>query len=682
MLVFMLLGFLGSIEFTRSAGLATQWVFIGGSVLGILLGLIFSAIAAVLVNMIPPLGRILHPLALVRAGFLLVIVWPLVALAPWPYTSLGFVLAPFVAVLLAWLGLRSNLHAELVPHSSIGRLLGTSVGPFLALALALFILIPMVNRGFGYPHQPRLVIIAVDGVDGQSINQLLHADDSDKYPSLRKVTTEGGFGVVGAVQPLVPARMWADLMTGTDAETNGIFDIHSTSADLKGMPIWEILSEHDYRVGLFQVAPPHEKWPDAEFDIAAPGTFEARTDPLALVLENVRAAGRNESLPNPFHALYLVCLLARHGVTLETIADLGKEYLLELAVRPSPRLTYQARKLLEFRIETDCALALLRQHPVDAAILRFDSLGPLFFTYWRYSKANEFGPPPEDVDASVLAGLGQVLPDAYVQLDGLVQRLETFRGPGTYFAVVSNHGMRSATDRRHLDLQLSPDRLIEACGWEGRVLGDSGGDAVYFRLREPSADSDPLIELENFLRTAEWSTGVDNDSGRRGRRNLLTTNRRENYLEVTITFSHDLTRESWVTMGAWSGPLGDILLPGEPMSGLVSGTGVFLVSGPGFKPDAVANNPTLFDIAPTLLHALGIEISRELLGRVMDEMFDSVWLSKHPVRFIDSYHPPRPAEPEPGLQPSTQPPEAFQYSTPEPQTPEETPYTPPAPVDL
>ncbi len=666
-LVFMVLGFLGSIEFTQSFKLAAKWILVAGTILGITLGLFFSIIAAILVNIIPPLRRSVHPLALVRAGFLIVTVWPLIALALWPATGLGFVIGPIVAAVIALLGITSNPHAELVPHSTLGRVIGTAIGPFLAVCLMLMVIVPISNRGFGNPHPPGLIVIAVDGVDGPFLQQILRTDDSDRFPNLKNLKEQGGYGSLGSTQPMIPDRMWADLMTGTDVENHGILDRHSTSDDLDSLTLWEILPLYNKKVGLFQMSPAHKKMMDAGFDIPPPGSGEARLDPLALVLGEVRRTGQNEISPSPFRIVYLACLLARHGVRLETIADLGKEYLIEITTDPSPRLIYLKRKLLEFRIERDCALALIRKNPVDAAFLRFTSLRSLFMTYWRYSKPNEFGPHPEDIDSALSTGLARAIPDAYLEIDALITDLEPYRDYRSTIVIVSNHGIRSASDRRQLQFQLSPERLIRICGMQNRIVGDSSGNGICIRAIENFDDHDPLDELEELMGGAAWSSTQDQSGYSR---NLLTAGRESGCLEISIIPASDLLNESWVTIGDWSGPLSDILIPGEPFSGQIGGTGLLLVSGPRFKAGAMSNNPYLFDVTTTLLHALNIEVSEELLGRSMDELLNPDWLSEHPIKYIEGYNlaPPAPVE---NIQQSIAPGESIELSTIEPDIPAE-----------
>jgi arylsulfatase A-like enzyme len=43
------------------------------------------------------------------------------------------------------------------------------------------------------------------------------------------------------------------------------------------------------------------------------------------------------------------------------------------------------------------------------------------------------------------------------------------------------------------------------------------------------------------------------------------------------------------------------------------------------------------DIAPTVLHLLGLPVSRELEGRVLEAAFERAFTEAHPVRTVASY---------------------------------------------
>lgn len=52
-------------------------------------------------------------------------------------------------------------------------------------------------------------------------------------------------------------------------------------------------------------------------------------------------------------------------------------------------------------------------------------------------------------------------------------------------------------------------------------------------------------------------------------------------------------------------------------------SGIFLAYGPGIKKGNKINGSKIYDIAPTILHILGIPIPRDMDGEVLKEIFES-----------------------------------------------------------
>jgi predicted AlkP superfamily phosphohydrolase/phosphomutase len=72
----------------------------------------------------------------------------------------------------------------------------------------------------------------------------------------------------------------------------------------------------------------------------------------------------------------------------------------------------------------------------------------------------------------------------------------------------------------------------------------------------------------------------------------------------------------------------------EPITGL-SGhhrlDGVVMLAGAGIKPDAQLENASIMDLAPTILHAMGVALPHDLDGRVLSEAFDDASPAARPI---------------------------------------------------
>jgi hypothetical protein len=87
---------------------------------------------------------------------------------------------------------------------------------------------------------------------------------------------------------------------------------------------------------------------------------------------------------------------------------------------------------------------------------------------------------------------------------------------------------------------------------------------------------------------------------------------------------------------------------GEPVPGLV------LVKGTSANTRLRDGHARPSDIMPTVLHALGVPLSRELAGRALVEMFSADFARRYPVRMVSTYGPPSADRPERRGQPLDQ----------------------------
>lgn len=65
--------------------------------------------------------------------------------------------------------------------------------------------------------------------------------------------------------------------------------------------------------------------------------------------------------------------------------------------------------------------------------------------------------------------------------------------------------------------------------------------------------------------------------------------------------------------------------------------GVFIISGKGIKKHAMLSNPSVLDIAPTILYLYNLPVARDMDGKVLTELFDAQYLKKHLIAHISSY---------------------------------------------
>lgn len=63
--------------------------------------------------------------------------------------------------------------------------------------------------------------------------------------------------------------------------------------------------------------------------------------------------------------------------------------------------------------------------------------------------------------------------------------------------------------------------------------------------------------------------------------------------------------------------------------------GIFVMAGPGVRCGHQFKEGVLWDLAPTILHYLGVPVPDDMDGRVLFEALEDDWLDQHPVRFVE-----------------------------------------------
>jgi hypothetical protein len=65
--------------------------------------------------------------------------------------------------------------------------------------------------------------------------------------------------------------------------------------------------------------------------------------------------------------------------------------------------------------------------------------------------------------------------------------------------------------------------------------------------------------------------------------------------------------------------------------------GILIASGGPFRRAATLASANILDIAPTVLHLLGLPVAEDLDGRVLTDALDPTWLERYPVRHVATY---------------------------------------------
>ena len=65
--------------------------------------------------------------------------------------------------------------------------------------------------------------------------------------------------------------------------------------------------------------------------------------------------------------------------------------------------------------------------------------------------------------------------------------------------------------------------------------------------------------------------------------------------------------------------------------------GIFVAAGPHVRRGGEIADASVLDVAPTLLHYLGLAVAKDMDGKVLEGVFEPEFVQAHPIRYVSSY---------------------------------------------
>lgn len=527
--------------------------------------------------------------------------------------------------------------------------------------------------------------VLVVGLDGGTYSVLGPLVERGKLPILASMMRDGAWGVLESTIPPHTAPAWTSLATGKNPGRHGVFQFRPVdrtlyregyrrvvnASSIAGPTLWELLSEADRTVGVMNVPMTYPPRPVKGFMITG-------------MLTPRHASGY-------VYPPELASELSGYQIDL-TVGDsaygaIGGRNLTSPGALRS--LIEELRESVHARAET--ALRLMRDRPSEFFMVVFTETDRLQHYLWHC-----LDPDTEAYSTPVCESLRAAAEELYVEIDAEMGRLFRQAGETTTKIVVSDHGFRNyPTKALHVNvwlmeqglLKLGAGRaaagklkyLMKRCGMTREMmLGLANrlfSASLVRRLRRRPRRSDypidwagsravyvPLISfmggIELLLAEGEDRTSREVSAEYEALRSEVMERLRDLRDPETgkpvVASVH--CRED-IYQGAFATEAPDIIVMLDPdyrgeMSLLARSSvsqhrsqdslwtgdhsldGIVLLSGP-----VIANTDLgtghIWDIAPTVLHLLGVPIPSDMDGRLMASAVDPDYLADHPVRYCD-----------------------------------------------
>ncbi len=502
------------------------------------------------------------------------------------------------------------------------------------------------------------------GLDGATFTVLDPYMEAGVMPFLAELSGRGTRAVLRSIMPPLTPPAWTSLVTGKHPGQHGIFDFFqkeepgsvyfsfASSQEVGTSTIWTLASEQQRRVislnfPLMFPPPPVEgaivpggmmPWRQLRLGCHPPGLFE-----------------RLKELPgfNPREMLDMELeIKAIDGCPEDEHAE-----FVELHIRREQHWAEVLRHLME-------------SEPGDLMAVMFDGVDKLQHLCWRFIDPACRPEQPSEWEREMIERCERY----FRSLDSLIAGIVEAAGPEATVVLASDHGFGATRDVFHVNSWLAEQGYLY---WAEQEEQQARGDTdVGF------AEMTRHVHALDWSRTVAYaatpsSQGIHIVDRVPGSEEPLPAEVRARISsEIALALRdvrrpHDgaaLIEEVWSRDQAFAGPfealgpdLSMVLADGGTISILPADTivtrrpearghhrweGIFLAAGPGIRADAAVDELSIVDVAPLLLHSIGVPVPDDMSGTVPAAIFEPGELERRPVAYG-----PAPAAPAAGPAP-------------------------------
>jgi hypothetical protein len=494
--------------------------------------------------------------------------------------------------------------------------------PWILVLLGVCALVMRIPRLLQWPESklhPTLVV----GFDGATWEQLDPLLDAGELPALQQLLTLGTRLPLRSEEPTMSPRVWTSIATGVTPEEHGIRDFQSSRQDLRVGRVWDAVTAQGEAVGLMSWL---MTWPpDPVPGFCVPG-WTARsplTQPpeasFVKILEQAGKGDRGFATWDGLQALFSATAVCRADELLEAVQSLAQC----LFAPARGKELYWRFKLLQARLQTRLFLELLqRERPVFSALVLY-STDTLAHKYWRYHEPAAF----PSVEANETEQFGEVVREAYRQSDQalgtLMQRIDLQQ---VRLVLVSDHGMQAmAEDRLSQNCRIQQDRLLQLLPQGAGLRAVTVTRSLVLTPMKTGEEGRQLLH-----RVSQTLSSARNSVRECAIFRVEASIEEEGLIRVFPELA-DTEPQDLLTIAENSIPAEELFRV-EKRSGVHHPVGILSLAGPGIRTGVSLPEAPLRDVAPTLLHLLGLPVPESLPGQPIAEAFQPQWLASNPVQ--------------------------------------------------
>lgn len=495
------------------------------------------------------------------------------------------------------------------------------------------------------------------GLDGATFDVLDPMMQSGAMPFLKSFFADGVRANLRTIVPPLTPPAWTSLVTGRKPGQHGVFDFFRmestesrhirffTSHDVHCETIWSIASGNDLRVTSLNY----------------PGMFPAPRINGTVVPGWV-----------PWKQLRLACWPQDLFERLKTISGFNpRELAMDIKLEEkategcSDHEEYAPWIQMHIRREQnwyEIFRHLTAEDPAELTAVLFDGVDKLQHLCWRFIRPEDATPLQEEWEFKIR----ELCIDYFRSLDQIMERMCATVGREATVLLASDHGFGPTYNVFHVNAWLEQKGYL---AWSDAARSQAPNGAL-LGVGQVARHTWML----DWTRTKAYaatptSNGifipVNRDGNSPGVSPAEYNSFREQLISDLRAFRDPETGEPVVT-GIWTreecfeGPHGNVapdltlafrdgglvgILPSphtlsrRPVTGGAHRpVGIFGARGPGIRSGARPMEMSILDVAPVVLHSLGLPVLEEMQGRVPADLYEAAALQSRPVKKVSAVH--------------------------------------------
>jgi Type I phosphodiesterase / nucleotide pyrophosphatase len=446
-----------------------------------------------------------------------------------------------------------------------------------------------------------------------------------QLPMFSEFIREGtrGAPVATEVPPhLDPWVSWTSVYTGRPQDEHGVYFLEQPPRTVQGPRIWDLAVDAGLSVGLYGSImswPPRQDiegfWVPSTFS-PGPETVPAHLQPIQeLNLNHTRAHSPVGTRRRLARSVGLAFRLLRLGLRMSTCLRLAS-FLVRSRLRPRrswEKVSYQPLVNLDFFQK------LYGQHRPDLATFHSNHVAHYQHRYWACMDPSPFASKPSPEDQKRFGG---AIEFGYQVADELLRRVWRLVDSQTVVIVASGLGQQPfVKDQFPGGRKISRIRdirqIIDLCGIADQCTPVSMM-APQWNLTIP--DNKRRAHAEKVLGSAWVGSPERKLFGLTIVGDTINFNPRQDTL-------HGLAPDSvcvFPDVGGTPFKLGDLCATEDasPKQGYHDPVGLVILRGPGIRKGAQIGQCSNLDLAPTILHLLGLDIPEHMKGTILTDALD------------------------------------------------------------